>query len=96
MHQNVVNVKFPVSPLRNLIVFNSMMLADLKKIIVKVNRYVKENWGSPFIFGFILLLVGAAISLSAGLSFADNIAVYAYYALVVGVFLQLGSFLEIS
>ena len=43
----------------------------------------------------MLLLVVAAVSLSAGLSsLADTVAVYAYYALVAGVFLQLASFLK--
>jgi hypothetical protein len=61
----------------------------------KAKVYVKENWGSPFIMGFMLLLIVAAAALSAGLSsFADNIAVYAYYGLIVGVILQLVSFLR--
>jgi hypothetical protein len=58
------------------------------KIPLKVKVYVKENWGSSFIVGFMFLLFMAAISL------ADNVAVFAYYALVVGVFLQLASFLK--
>ena len=63
--------------------------------MLKVKGYVKENWGSPFIVGFMLLLIVAAVSLSAGLSsLADTVAVYAYYALVAGVFLQLASFLK--
>ena len=58
--------------------------------MINVKVYVKENWGSPFIVGFIMLLMGAAVSLSVGLfSLADNIAVYAFYTLVSGVFLQL-------
>ncbi len=65
------------------------------KFIVKVKGYVKENWGSPFIVGFMLLLLSAAVSLSSGLSYlADAIAVYAYYALVAGVILQLACFLK--
>jgi hypothetical protein len=65
------------------------------KIMIKVKGYVGENWGSPFIVGFMLLLVVAAVSLSAGFAFlADTVAVYAYYALVAGVFLQLASFLK--
>jgi hypothetical protein len=61
----------------------------------KAKVYVKENWGSPFIIGFMLLLIVAAAALSAGLSsLADNIAVYSYYALIVGVVLQLVSFLR--
>ena len=76
-------------------VFSSMTQTGFNKITVKVKGYVKENWGSPFIVGFMLLLLSAAVSLSAGLSsLADTVAVYAYYALVAGVFLQLASFLK--
>jgi hypothetical protein len=72
-----------------------MTQVSFNKIMLKVEGYVKENWGSPFIVGFMLLLVAAAVSLSAGLPYlADTVAVYAYYALVAGVFLQLASFLK--
>ena len=65
------------------------------KIMLKVKGYVGENWGSPFIVGFMLFLVVAAVFLSAGFSsLADTVAVYAFYALVAGVFLQLASFLK--
>jgi len=63
--------------------------------MIKIRVYVKGNWGSPFIVGFMFLLIGAAVSLSAGFSsLADNIAVYAFYALVGGVVLQLICFLK--
>ena len=66
-----------------------------KTIALKIKVYVKENWGSPFIVGFMLLLLSAAIFLSVGLSsLADTVAVYAFYALVVGVLLQLVCFLK--
>jgi hypothetical protein len=72
-----------------------MIQIGFNKIMLKVKGYVYENWGSPFIVGFTMLLVVAAVSLSAGLaSLADNVAVYAFYALVAGVFLQLASFLK--
>jgi hypothetical protein len=72
-----------------------MTQVSFNKIMLKVEGYVKANWGSPFIVGFMLFLVVAAVSLSAGLSsLADTVAVYAYYALVAGVFLQLASFLK--
>lgn len=72
-----------------------MTQTGYSKIMIKVKGYVKENWGSPFIVGFMLLLISAAVSLSAGLSsLADAIAVYVYYALVVGVVLQLACFLR--
>lgn len=58
-----------------------------------VRGYVKENWGAPFIVGFIALLLAAAGSLLMGFSvLADEVGVYAYYALVVGVVLQLVCF----
>jgi len=72
-----------------------MTQVGFNKIILKVKGYVKQNWGSPFIVGFMLLLIAAAVSLSTGLSsLANTVAVYAYYALVAGVFLQLTSFLK--
>jgi hypothetical protein len=65
------------------------------KIMIKVKGYVKENRGSPFIVGFMLLLVVAVVSPSAGwASLADTLVVYAYYALVIGVVLQLACFLK--
>jgi hypothetical protein len=72
-----------------------MTQVSFNKIMLKAKGYIKQNWGSPFIVGFMLLLIVAAVSLSAGLSsLADTVAVYAYYALVAGVFLQLASFLK--
>ncbi len=66
-----------------------------RKVTNKVKDYVKENWGSPFIVGFMLLLIVAAVSLSVGLSsLANTVATYAYYALVAGVILQFASFIK--
>lgn len=73
----------------------SMFKSFVKVVPVRVKGYVKENWGAPFIVGFMLLLMVAAASLSAGLAgLANAVAVYAYYALVVGVVLQLVCFLR--
>ena len=56
---------------------------------------MRENWGAPLIIGFMLLLAVAAASESLGLAeFADKVAVYAYYALLVGIILQLVCFLK--
>ena len=64
-------------------------------IINKVKGYVRENWGSPFIVAFMLLLVSTAVSLAIGLSYLDDsTAVYAFCALTVGVILQLVCFLK--
>jgi hypothetical protein len=64
-------------------------------IRVKLKGYVMENWGFPFIVGFMLFLIIAAISLSAGLSsLAEVIADYAYFVLALGVILQFTGFLK--
>jgi hypothetical protein len=61
----------------------------------RFKAYVRMNWGAPFIVGFIVLLMFAATYLSMGLAvLADEVAVYAFYALVVGVILQLVCFLK--
>ena len=60
-----------------------------------LGSYVKKNWGSPFIFGFMILLVSAGFYLSFGISIlSDTLAVYAFYSLIVGVALQLACFLK--
>jgi len=67
----------------------------VKRFLAKTRVYFRENWGAPFIVGFMLLLMVAAASLAMGLGvLADELAVYAYYALVVGVVLQLVCFLK--
>jgi hypothetical protein len=66
-----------------------------KAILTRTKGYFRENWGAPFILGFMLLLVVAAASLAIGLGFlANEVAIYAYYALVEGVVLQLVCFLK--
>ena len=61
----------------------------------RVKGYVRENWGAPFIVGFMVLLIIAAGFLVMGLAvLANEVAVYAYYALVAGVVLQFVCFLK--
>ena len=73
------------------------MVDTLHEIPVRVKEYVNENWGAPFIIGFMLLLMIAAVSLSMGLAaLANDLAVYAYYALVVGVISQLFCYLKLN
>jgi hypothetical protein len=56
---------------------------------------LRENWGAPFVLAFILLLLASAVLLSSGNSnSANNIAVYAFYALVLGVVLQIASYIR--
>ena len=67
----------------------------LKDFLLRVKGYVRENLGAPFIIGFMLLLMVAAGSLSMGLDvLANEVAVYAYYALVAGIVLQLICFVK--
>jgi hypothetical protein len=52
-------------------------------------RYVKGNWGYPFIAGFIVLLSASAVLLAAGTTWAESMAKLVYFSLVIGVALQL-------
>jgi hypothetical protein len=71
------------------------MFNAIVTISVRIKGYVRENWGAPFIMGFMLLLLTAASSLIAGLAaLADELAVYAYYALVAGVIGQVVCYLK--
>jgi len=57
-------------------------------------KYLRDNWGAPFIILFQALLLSSGGFLIKGDSaLADKTAAYAYYSLVTGVALQLISFL---
>jgi len=72
-----------------------MIKSFSKEMPARIKGYVRDNWGAPFIVGFMLLLMVAAASLSMGLAdLANEAAIFAYYALVAGVVLQLVSFLK--
>ena len=63
--------------------------------VAKLIQYFKENWGSPFVLGFMILLMTAAAYLAMGQeAVANDLAVYAYYSLVAGVALQLAAFIR--
>jgi len=69
------------------------------RITITIKRkhidYLKRNLGAPFIIAFQILLVSAAIYLAVGAeNIANQLAIYAYYSLVIGVFLQLASFIR--
>jgi hypothetical protein len=73
----------------------NMIKTSAREVPSRVRGYVRENWGAPFILGFMALLIIAAVSLLMGFGvLADEVAVYAYYALVVGFVLQLVCFLK--
>jgi hypothetical protein len=68
---------------------------NLSNFQTKFSDYFKQNWGSPFIVAFILLLLTAAVLLSAGsANWAEEVALYAYYTLVAGVVLQIVCFVK--
>lgn len=69
--------------------------AFVNRIPAGARGYMKENWGAPFVLGFISLLVVAAFCLLMGFAgLANDMAVYAYCVLIVGVVLQLVNFLK--
>jgi len=58
--------------------------------VLRIKNYFRFNWGAPFIIVFMALLLAAAGFLSLGFDvLANDVAVYAYYFLVLGVVLQL-------
>lgn len=61
----------------------------------RVKGYFRENWSSPFILAFMVLLIVAAVSLVVGLaSLANYVAIWSYCSLVGGIILQLVCFLK--
>ena len=61
----------------------------------RLKGYLRENWGAPFIVAFMVMLMAAAGYLCYGLeAVANDIAVYAYYSLVIGVALQFVCYLK--
>jgi len=61
----------------------------------KLIEHFKTNWGAPFIIAFQVLLVFAAGYLAIGAeAIANELAIYAYYSLVIGVILQLVSYIK--
>ena len=62
--------------------------------IARIERYFRQNFGVPLVIIFQLLLVTcAAILIERHVYLANKVAVYAYYFLVIGVVLQLITFL---
>ena len=67
----------------------------MKKPISTILEYFKDNWGVIFILGFQVLLITAAALLVSGDSvIANEVSIYAYILLVIGVTLQLLSHLR--
>jgi len=68
---------------------------SIKQFPPRIKRYFRENPGASFIVGFqILLLVYAGLLILGNSLRAEGIAVVAYFLLVIGVALQLISFIR--
>jgi len=68
---------------------------SMRKIIPRAKRYFRENPGAALVMGFqILLLICASLLIRGNSALANEVAVYAYYLLIVGVVLQLVSFVR--
>jgi len=61
---------------------------------VKIERYFIRNPGALFIIVFDVLILTCAFLLIQGNPLVDNVAVFAYCFLVVGVVLQAVAFLK--
>jgi uncharacterized membrane protein len=73
----------------------TMLRAFARRIPSRVKEYVKENWGAPFIAGFMVLLTASAFALSLGFDvLANEVAIYSYCALVAGVIFQFICYLK--
>jgi hypothetical protein len=70
-----------------------------KRIRIRISeKYLKQNWGFPFLIAFIILLLAAIVSSDSYSTQAssEQIAIYASYALLIGVLLQVTSFYKYS
>ena len=68
---------------------------NFKINITKLKQYIRSNPGSPFVFVFQVLLVTCAAFLIKGQSdLAEKVGNYSYYFLVIGVALQIFSFIR--
>jgi len=62
---------------------------------LKIKRYFKDNLGAPFVICFqVLLLSCAGLLIQGNSALANELAIYAFYSLVIGVVLQLISYVR--
>jgi hypothetical protein len=67
----------------------------IKFDLLETRRYLRENWGAPFIvLSQMLLLSGGYLLIQGDSALANAIAMYAYFSLLIGITLQLISFLK--
>jgi len=70
------------------------MVSQLKSNLLKIERYFIKTPGALFIILFDVLIVTCAFMLVQGNPLVDNVAVFAYCFLVIGVVLQALTFLK--
>jgi len=70
------------------------MVSHLKTNLLKIERYFTKSPGALFIILFDVLIVTCAFLLVQGNPLVDNVAVFAYCFLVIGVVLQALAFLK--
>jgi len=68
---------------------------SLGRLLLKVKRFFRENYGAPFVTGFqVLLLTAAGLLVVGNSALANEVALYAYCLLAFGVILQPASFVR--
>ncbi len=70
------------------------MIRQLKASFVKIERYFIKHPGAFFIIAFDVLLLACAFLVIQGNPSVNNVAVFAYCFLIVGVVLQALAFLK--
>jgi len=69
------------------------MKSSVNGFLVRARLYFGENWGAPFILGFMMSLLVAVGLLIMGFPWsAEAVGNFAYFSLVTGVVLQLVCF----
>lgn len=67
-----------------------MVTIRIKLDLPKIKRYLRENWGVPFVILFqTLLLLGGGLLIQGSSALANTIVTYSYYSLLIGIILQL-------
>ena len=64
------------------------------KIFDRLLNYLKNNWGVPFVFLFIVVLCISTALLSVDSVLANNLGFAAYWILLGGIILQIVSYLK--
>jgi hypothetical protein len=71
------------------------MFFEINVWATRIKRYFKDNLGAPFIISFqLLLLMCAGLLIQGNSVMANEVAVYSYFSLVIGVVLQLVAYVR--